>query len=84
MVRGPLKGGSPGESTKPSCVKEFVIETDPEIDSFALSESFTFGVGWFGVASRIKEGINEVININLFVSNTKNSGPATIINYIYY
>ena len=39
------------------------------------------GVRWDGVASRIKEGENEVININLFVSNTRNSGPATIINY---
>ena len=39
------------------------------------------GVRWDGVSSRIKEGKHEVININLFVSNTRNSGPATIINY---
>ena len=35
---------------------------------------------WDGVSSRIKEGKHEVININLFVSNTRNSGPATTIN----
>ena len=35
---------------------------------------------WDGVASRIKEGKNEVTNINLFVPNTRNPGPAAIIH----
>ena len=69
MLRGPLKGGSPGESTKPSFVSEFVTEADPEIDSPNLTP-----------VARIKEGKNEVININLFLSNTINSGPVAIIN----
>ena len=69
MLRGPLKGGSPGESTKPSSVKEFVTETDPEIDSqnFTSKDSRSGGWGGCGVASRIKEGEHEVININLLV-----------------
>ena len=68
MLRGPLKGGSPGESTKPSFVKEFVTETDPEIVStnFTSKDSRSGGwvwvwggVRWDGVSSRIKEGKHE-------------------------
>ncbi len=74
----------------PSFVKAFVTETDPEIDSHNLTPvsglkdggwgGCGVGLRWYGVASRIKEGRNEVINKRLFVLNTRNSGPAAIIN----
>ena len=48
FLRGPLKGGSPGESTKPSLVKEFVTEADPEIDSQNFTSKDSRSGGWGG------------------------------------